>query len=527
MSKRAAAEAGSGDEGLGTKSKRERKVNSKYASADYDVRGVPKEPKPAKKKDLVPPSVSASSASGPLSQTSASSVLPSPASPASARPAVAGSRSSPRISGSPAATITPPLAAASLPQPGLDPIIEEEDEGSGGGSTSTRPAEEGGDDGDSVSGSGSEEESAVPSSIAANAYTLLHSVTSSITGGLWSASAVSSAPSASSAGARAPLGGAAGLGASLKANASKRSSAAASASSAAASASSAAASASSAANVPAPPASKAPGTSWFELTGDARGEDTGDFHVWDSMSARRDSMLDRGTLNKAPSPVLSSDSEDADSDDDALRRSSTPSPLDAPLGLIPRSRVREESGAGVGNDPSGVSSGLSAASCGSGPGLDGGQSQLSGPGADDLLASLPKAWTKPSKIVWDDQKTLWDNELEEMMRVCRADEKSRQVQSYRAKMLNRNLFTMIACQAYETVTKEGSQTMSEIQKACGMYLKHTFGNFLSVDYVVNNILPYMPLNSSGVRHWPDSFVDYMRTLLGDIEFGSDQVAINK
>jgi hypothetical protein len=68
MSKRAAAEAGSGDEGLGTKSKRERKVNSKYASADYDVRGVPKEPKPAKKKDLVPPSVSASSASGPLSQ---------------------------------------------------------------------------------------------------------------------------------------------------------------------------------------------------------------------------------------------------------------------------------------------------------------------------------------------------------------------------------------------------------------------------------------------------------------------------
>jgi hypothetical protein len=149
-------------------------------------------------------------------QTSASSVLPSSASPASARPAVAGSRTSPRISGSPAATITPPLAAASLPQPGLDPIIEEEDEGSGGGSTSTRPAEEGGDDGDSVSGSGSEEESAVPSSIAANAYTLLHSVTSSITGGLWSASAGSSAPSASSAGARAPLGGAAGLGASLK-----------------------------------------------------------------------------------------------------------------------------------------------------------------------------------------------------------------------------------------------------------------------------------------------------------------------
>ncbi|KAJ1386048.1 hypothetical protein B484DRAFT_461147, partial [Ochromonadaceae sp. CCMP2298] len=292
-----------------------------------------------------------------------------------------------------------------------------------------------GDDGDSVSGSGSEEEFGLPSSIAANAYTLLHSVTASITGGLWSASAVSSAPSAPSASARAPLGGAAGLGASLEANASKRSSAAESAASIAVSAASTA-------NVPAPPASTASGPSWFELTGDADGEDTGEFHVWDSMNARRASMLVRGTLKKTPSSVPSSDSEEADSDDDALRPSSTLSPRDAPLGYFPHSRDREESGTGVGIGHSGVSSGLSAASCGSGPALDGGQFQPSGPGADDLLASLPKAWTKPSKIVWDDQKTLWDNELEEMMRVCRADEKSRQVQSYRAKMLNRNLFTM-------------------------------------------------------------------------------------
>ncbi|KAJ1409166.1 hypothetical protein B484DRAFT_403288 [Ochromonadaceae sp. CCMP2298] len=68
MSKRPASEAGSGDDQLSPGAKRERKANSKYASSDHDVRGVPSDPKPAKKKALASVTVSAPSPSGRMSQ---------------------------------------------------------------------------------------------------------------------------------------------------------------------------------------------------------------------------------------------------------------------------------------------------------------------------------------------------------------------------------------------------------------------------------------------------------------------------